>query len=818
MPRGRIPTTSWSRGEIDPLLEGRVDLEQYYNGARTLENMLVRETGPAQRRPGTRFVGATKTPSETAKLVPFIFSESQVYMLLFGEGYIWVYKDNARVGTVEIPTPYLEEDLPLLRFEQSADVLYIACTFYQPRVLERYSDTDWRLKVFPPTQAGTPPSREYGERPSATVTPSATTGTGVTFTASAAQFLASDVGRFIAILAGANAGARALITGFTSSTQVTGDVIDNFVTLAANAATDWKLTDSPVTTCTPSAAGPVGATITLTLGAAGWRSTDVGKFVFINGGTCLITSITTTTVANAKVLTALSGTTAAQGGAWLLEETAWSSFNGFPAAVSFGPGDRLFWAGTLAQPTTVWGSAVGDYTNYAAGSLDDEAVEFSLNTREVNQIVWLASGKDLIAGTLGVGIPITTANDTPLTPSNPPSSFPEARYGASPLVAPVKVGNAILFPSRSGRRLRELVYRYEEDAYRAPDLLQLAGHLTRGAGPPPDGEPVTIPRRLVDLAYQEEPVSTIWAVREDGVLLACTYLRYENVVAWSRVVMNGRVEAVAVIPHPDQDREQVWLIVRRNIGGAVCRYVEYLDDSTIVYDRRHVDAAVTYDFTVTGKTCQPLAVEGIGVTFVGSGGPFAVGDVGKQIRNLQGTGIATITAFTDADHVTADIIAPFPSTAPMASGAWALCPFTLTGLGHLDGYIVDVQGDGVAFPQQLVVGGAITLDATAVRLEVGSHYSSILTTVRPGQLEQALDKRLGEILVRLHESLGMTVNGEAVTFRSTSDPLDTPPPLFTGDKKVTKLGIDNEGRITIRQDQPLPLTVSYVSGLYQTGA
>lgn len=825
MPRGRVQTTGWARGEVDPLLYGRVDLDQYYTGAEVIENHLVKETGPVQRRAGTRFVGATKVAGEKAKLVPFIFSQSQVYMLLFGEGYIWVYKDNARVGTVEIGTPYLEEDLPLLRFEQSADVLYIFCSFYQPRVLERYSDTDWRLKTFPPTRAGAPPSTEYGERPVATVTPSAISGAGVTFTASVAQFLASDVGRFIQITTGANAGARAIITVFTDTTHVTGDVIDPFINLVATAATDWKLTDSPQTVNTPSAVGPVGATITLTLTANGWRSTDVGKFVRINGGVVEITLFTSALVVSGIVRTALTVVTAAQAGAWFLEESAWTSFNGFPGAVAFGPGDRLYTASTLAQPTTVWGSAVADYINFVGGILDDDAVEFSLNTREVNQILWLLHGKDLIAGSLGVAIPIKTANDSPLTPSNPPASFPEARYSSSPVVAPVKVGNVALFPSRSGRILREMVFRYEEDAYRAPNLLQLAAHLTRGAGQPPDGEAATYQRTLVDLAYQEDPVSTIWAVRDDGVLLACTYLRYENVVAWSRVIMNGKVEAVAVIPHPDQDREQVWVVVRRNINGAFVRYVEYLDDDALVYDRRHVDSAVTYDFTQTGGSIQPGVggdvAQTVGVHFQASNpAQFAAGDVGKQIRNLSGTGIATITTFVDADEVLADIVSPFPALAIIPAGSWALCPFIITGLAHLQGRTVDVQGDGFAMPQKLVAGGQITLDNTAVRLEVGEHYSSILTTVRPGQIEQALEKSLGEVYVRLHESLGMKVNGETVTFSSTSDPLDQPPPLFTGDKKVFKLGAGPgaDGRITIDQSQPLPLTVLFVSGLYQTGA
>src|SRR5262245_52582672 len=51
--------------------------------------------------------------------------------------------------------------------------------------------------------------------PAATVTPAATTGTGVIFTASADAFLAGDVGKTIEHQAGTGV---ALITGFTSTT------------------------------------------------------------------------------------------------------------------------------------------------------------------------------------------------------------------------------------------------------------------------------------------------------------------------------------------------------------------------------------------------------------------------------------------------------------------------------------------------------------------------------------------------------------------------------------------------------------------------
>ena len=42
---------------------------------------------------------------------------------------------------------------------------------------------------------------------------------------------------------------------------------------------------------------------------------------------------------------------------------------------------------------------------------------------------------------------------------------------------------------------------------------------------------------------------------------------------------NGVVESVAVIPHPDGDREEVWLSVKRTVDGAEVRHIEYQDDS-----------------------------------------------------------------------------------------------------------------------------------------------------------------------------------------------------------------------------------------------
>lgn len=51
-----LPITTFNAGEITPLIDARVDIDKYQSGCRIMENMLPRIYGPAERRPGFKFV------------------------------------------------------------------------------------------------------------------------------------------------------------------------------------------------------------------------------------------------------------------------------------------------------------------------------------------------------------------------------------------------------------------------------------------------------------------------------------------------------------------------------------------------------------------------------------------------------------------------------------------------------------------------------------------------------------------------------------------------------------------------------------------
>lgn len=79
----------------------------------------------------------------------------------------------------------------------------------------------------------------HGTAPSTTLTPGATSGLGITFTAGAAVFAETEIGREIVM---PSTGARAEIREFISPTQVTADITRHFSSTAAIASGSWHVT------------------------------------------------------------------------------------------------------------------------------------------------------------------------------------------------------------------------------------------------------------------------------------------------------------------------------------------------------------------------------------------------------------------------------------------------------------------------------------------------------------------------------------------------------------------------------------------------
>ncbi|MCK5504211.1 MAG: hypothetical protein KAJ10_03570 [Thermodesulfovibrionia bacterium] len=259
---------NFNAGELSPKIDFRGDVGKYHSGCLLLQNFVPLVEGGITRMPGTYYGATVKDSSKATRAVPFRFSIEQAYIIEFGDQYVRFYKDNVQIESggnpVEVATPYLEADLFELKFTQSADVLYIFHPDYAPRKLIRTSHTVWALQtiVFRP-----PPTKQFGHYPDATLTPAATTGNGIDFTAGSAQFVTGDIGRIIG-----SGTARASIVSLTSTSIVVCDILDDFPDTDPIASGDWQLQGSPIGDIRPSTTNQ-GEIITLTsTGGTGGKS------------------------------------------------------------------------------------------------------------------------------------------------------------------------------------------------------------------------------------------------------------------------------------------------------------------------------------------------------------------------------------------------------------------------------------------------------------------------------------------------------------------------------------------------------------------
>ncbi len=143
-----------SRGELTPLMHARVDTDFYQSAYAQALNTVVTRYGPHTRVPGTLWFGDTKDQTRKSRMLPFEFSETNLYAIEFGHLYVrfWTPEGQVVVGPppYEIVSPYTEDDLPYLHGRQSGDDLYLWCNGKRPQILRRAGETSWSFIPYKP--------------------------------------------------------------------------------------------------------------------------------------------------------------------------------------------------------------------------------------------------------------------------------------------------------------------------------------------------------------------------------------------------------------------------------------------------------------------------------------------------------------------------------------------------------------------------------------------------------------------------------------------------------------------------------------------
>lgn len=551
---------NFNGGELSQLVMGRADLDKYRTGMELIENFIPLVQGPLVRRSGCVHITSTKYSAKKARLVPFVFSRDQAYVLEFGDQYIRFYTNHGQIGsgpfslefadefnkfaTYEISSPFLEADLFELQIAQSADILYIAHRSYAPRQLKRFGSTNWVLET--PVFSDGPYLSINTEDTTVTTTGTGATRT-VTFSAVTginddAGFDSDDVGRMIRIDVSdgstANDGWQWLTIDSISSTTEVVCTADNDTMTNASAREDWRL------------------------------------------------------------------------GLWGLR-------HGYPGAVTFSS-DRLFYGGLPDFPQRLDGSRVGDYYVYSPSDndgtvVDDHAVAITLSANEVNDIHWLHDDeKGLFVGTEGgEWLVRPSENGGVLTPDNIDAKR-STTHGSAKISA-TRVGKSVMFITPSKQKLRELAYNWEEDGIKAPDATLISEHVT-GSGLV-EMSFQREPQSVLWCVRQDGQLAALTYEKDNGVIGW-----HRHIMGGT----DAAVESIATIPNPDGGGEELWLLVRRTVNGSTVRYIEYMKPVRLrtgpQEDVFYVDSGLTYASGVQVTSVGGLQhLEGETVTILADG-------------------------------------------------------------------------------------------------------------------------------------------------------------------------------------------------------
>ena len=188
---------SLSGGELAPSLYGRVDMARYTTSLKTCRNFITRVFGGVVNRPGTQFCAEVKNSAAgKVRLIPFVFSTSQAYIIELGNLYMRAYYDGAPLldnshVLVDVVTPWTTAMLDQLVFSQCADVITVCHPNVATQDISRISTGGFTVT---PTKFINGPFQDQNSDSTIAVSASGQTGT-VTITASKPVFTAANIGQ-----------------------------------------------------------------------------------------------------------------------------------------------------------------------------------------------------------------------------------------------------------------------------------------------------------------------------------------------------------------------------------------------------------------------------------------------------------------------------------------------------------------------------------------------------------------------------------------------------------------------------------------------
>lgn len=529
MARQRFNHNTFSTGFLSKKVQGNTDFEMYNNALDVCENFLVQCTGGCFKRAGTRFVGTTKN-NDQAKLIPFVYSDLESYVLEIGNKYIRFFNMSGQVKEnnqpYEISTPFLWENLSTIQYFQYGRILYILYIDDENKsenefkggiyTLELFEDGTFQLRY--PKNYTIPPFTFCNDESIALKASGDPSSSIIEFVSVNAQNKTEKPNiQYAPVFYDADKGGILLVSTLDKS-NVEKKYYFNIEEVLEDGYTDFN---------------KIRVSLNKELS---YKDEDgVVRFPFEE------------------------------------YQTRWSvsAFNkdrGMPKCMTLFE-SRLFLSTNRTYPLGLWGSSLmyDDFYDFLPGAEAADALQIKANIERSNDIIWLVGTSKLFLGTTNgiyVAGSVSARFEDILTPAN--FRIKVCTFVGTKRIIPLKAMEVLFYVDASGKNVHELVLDNDTLSFKSNDLSLIANDLTQSG--------------IVEHAWCQNPSHTYWCTVQDGYLCALTYLKNNGILAWSKHTIagtNAYVESITSITGEHGD--YLWLIVRREIAGEIVRYVEVLE-------------------------------------------------------------------------------------------------------------------------------------------------------------------------------------------------------------------------------------------------
>lgn len=804
----RVHQSSFLRGELDPNMVSRTDLQAYGDGLKKARNVIPINQGGVERRCGSAYRANLGGQS---RLESFIFSQGQEYIVAFQNTAVKFYSTNGTLLQTITSCPWTTSQLFDLDVSQTGDTMIVVHKDFMPRILKRTGATTFTLTTFAFEQSNNgevtyQPYYKFADNGVTLDINSTTKGASVTCTTSSAYWTSDYVGQIIRYH-----GTEILITGYTSSTVVTG-------TLKANV--EIALDDDPLRTTQDS--GLIEVTMvqhgfstgdSVTISGAEDILNDQGQGIVFNhlNGTFTITvkddNHFTYTASNSDI-----AYNSVDGGGvnvkvvghpptktW--DEQIIGDVNGYPQTVCFHE-QRLYFAGVPSFPDGIQGSKIGQFFNFDVGDAeDDESIQIQIASDQINEIRHLVSGKNLQILTSTGEFYLRPPVSQPVTPTDI-RIINQSTFGSQLQAKPRQFDNATVFVQNNGRTVREYLYSESAEEYTSNSISLLSSHLI--SNPTDSAKLTSVPNRTEQFYF---------LVNDDGTIAVFLSQRNEKIAGWLQWNTNGNYESVCCTT------TDIYTAVKRTINGSDIYALEQFSDNAFDLPTDYtttkiisasyqphgtplVNGAITSTTTLIADGFTNAPSVGEKFQFSGAGTEYTINSV-TATANSNEYIIVLDQAATQADNDPLQF-----TTSKVFSGLTDYIGETVYATsGSAENSPVYYYGSGTVDSS-----GNVTVDTPTSACDIGLDFTTEIDTfsadvvATQGQIT-GLARKIAKAIVELSSTYNVQVNSRDVIISTTAIGASTGLESFTGKKEVYVLGYSLEPNLEIRQSVPLPMRV-----------